>query len=138
MNRAFWDGKTVLITGNTGFKGSWLSLWLQSLHAKVYGFALKPPNEEGLFYLCGLNDTISTVFGDVADSNLLSQTIFKVQPEIVIHMAAQPLVRKSYQQPVLTYQTNVLGTVHLLEAIRHCFSVKAVINVTTDKCYDNK
>jgi CDP-glucose 4,6-dehydratase len=138
MNHAFWQGKKVFLTGNTGFKGSWLSLWLHSCGVEVTGYALQPPADYYLYYLCGLNELIPTTYGDVEDATLLTQSMQAAQPEIVIHMAAQPLVRESYQQPLLTYRTNVLGTAHLLEAVRSCPSVKAVINVTTDKCYDNR
>jgi CDP-glucose 4,6-dehydratase len=138
MNQLFWEGKRVFITGNTGFKGSWLSLWFNLMGAKVSGYALKPANDQYLFGLCRLGEIIPTCFGDIDDCSSLSRAIQEAQPEIVIHMAAQPLVRESYKQPVLTYRTNVLGTVHLLEAVRNCASVKAVINVTTDKCYQNR
>jgi CDP-glucose 4,6-dehydratase len=138
MNRSFWEGKKVFVTGNTGFKGSWLSLWLLSMGAQVSGYALEPFGEHYLFNLCGLTQMMSTCFNDIAALSLLQQTMQAVEPEIVFHLAAQPLVRASYQEPVLTYQTNVLGTVHLLEASRNCPSVKAVVIVTTDKCYDNQ
>jgi CDP-glucose 4,6-dehydratase len=138
MNHVFWEDKKVLITGNTGFKGSWLSLWLLSMGARVSGYALKPFDEPYLFNLCGLNRMMPTCFNDVADLGLLRQTMQAAEPEIVFHLAAQPLVGASYQEPLLTYQTNVLGTVHLLEAVRNCRSVRAVVNVTSDKCYDNQ
>jgi CDP-glucose 4,6-dehydratase len=138
MNHSFWDTKKVFLTGNTGFKGSWLSLWLLSMGAQVSGYALKPFGEHYLFNLCGLNQMMPTYFNDIADLSLLQQTIQAAEPEIVFHLAAQPLVRTSYQEPVHTYQTNVLGTTHLLEAVRHCHSVRAVIIVTSDKCYDNQ
>lgn len=138
MNQTFWKSRKVWITGNTGFKGSWLSLWLHSLGAEVHGYALKPLDDQCLFYLCGIDKLIPTTFGDVADYGQLLQTMQAAQPEIVFHMAAQPLVRESYKQPLLTYRTNVLGTAHLLEAVRNCSSVKAVVNVTTDKCYENR
>jgi CDP-glucose 4,6-dehydratase len=138
MNRSFWEGKKVFMTGNTGFKGSWLSLWLLSMGAQVSGYALEPYGEHYLFNLCSLKPMMPTCFNDIADLGLLQQTLWMAEPEIVFHLAAQPLVRASYQEPVLTYQTNVLGTVHLLEAVRNCSSVKAVVIVTTDKCYDNR
>jgi CDP-glucose 4,6-dehydratase len=138
MNRSFWDGKKVFMTGNTGFKGSWMSLWLLSMGAQVSGYALEPCGEQYLFNLCGLSRMMPTCFGDVANLNLLQKAMREAQPEIVFHLAAQPLVRVSYQEPVSTYQTNVMGTAHLLEAIRHCRSVRAVIIVTSDKCYDNQ
>lgn len=138
MNKSFWQGKRVLITGHTGFKGAWLCLWLHQLGAKVIGYALKPPTDPSLFELCKINDFVTSTFADVRDFERLYQTLSQHQPEIVIHMAAQPLVRESYRNPVETYAINVMGTVHLLEAIRHTKSVKAVVNVTTDKCYENK
>ena len=138
INKEFWRGKKVFITGHTGFKGSWLSLWLSSLEAIVTGYALTPPTQPSLFELCNIDQLITSVIGDVRDSEELKQVMQEVQPEIVIHMAAQPLVRESYKNPVDTYGINVMGTINLLESVRHCPSVKAVINVTTDKCYENK
>ncbi len=133
----FWNGKKVFITGNTGFKGSWLSLWLSHLGAQVYGYALKPPTQPNLYELCCLNQLVNTVIGDIRDLNFLQKTIKIVKPEIVIHMAAQPLVRNSYHEPVETYSINVMGTVNILEAARLCDSVRVIVNVTTDKCYEN-
>ena len=134
----FWQGRNVLVTGHTGFKGSWLSLWLQSLDANVVGLALEPPTSPNLFQLASVADDMVSVMGDIRDFNVV-QDLFKThQPEIVIHMAAQPLVRYSYHAPVETYATNVLGTVHVLEAARQTASVKAIVNVTTDKCYENQ
>lgn len=138
INKDFWCSKKVLVTGHTGFKGSWLCLWLNQLGAKVYGYALEPPTIPSLFELCKIGNTVNSVFGDIRDRGKLSRYINEVCPEIVIHMAAQPLVRESYENPVETYEINVMGTVNLLEAIRNCKSIKAVINVTTDKCYKNK
>ena len=138
MNPAFWKGKRVFLTGHTGFKGSWLSLWLQSMGAEVTGFALNPPTNPSLFEVANVGAGMRSVIGDVRDLNLLQKTMQDADPEIVIHMAAQPLVRYSYANPVETYATNVMGSVHLLEAVRHTKSVKAVVNVTSDKCYDNK
>jgi CDP-glucose 4,6-dehydratase len=135
---SFWKGKTVLVTGHTGFKGSWLSLWLHSIGADVYGYALKPNTEPSLFELCRLDETINYTIGDIRDKEKLLQIVDQVRPEIIFHLAAQPLVRHSYEDPVGTYMTNVLGTIHLLEAVRNCSSVRAVVNVTTDKVYDNK
>lgn len=134
----FWRGKRVLVTGHTGFKGSWLCIWLQMLGAKAFGFALPSPTTPSLFGQAKVAKGMTSTLGDIRDFALVRETLEQVQPDIVIHMAAQPLVRYSYQKPIETYATNVMGTVHLLEAIRHNGSVKAVINVTTDKCYENK
>lgn len=134
----FWQGKKVLITGHTGFKGGWLSLWLQSLHAEVVGFSLTPPTTPNLFTAANISQGMTSIIGDIRDYSALSRVLSEYKPEIVIHMAAQPLVRYSYAEPVETYATNVMGTVHLLEAIRQVGSVKVVVNVTTDKCYENK
>lgn len=138
IDKTFWQGKKVFITGHTGFKGSWLSLWLSSLEANVTGYALAPPTQPNLFELCSIEKLITSVVGDVRNSEKLTQAMQEAQPDIVIHMAAQPLVRDSYKNPVDTYAINVMGTVNLLEAVRQCSSVKAVVNVTTDKCYENK
>jgi CDP-glucose 4,6-dehydratase len=138
MNLQFWTGRNVFITGHTGFKGSWLCLWLSLLGAKVTGYALQPPTNPSLFEQARIEDLIDSVIGDIREIDILKAVMQKVQPEIIIHMAAQPLVRESYKSPVETYQTNVMGTVNILEAVRSCNSVKAVVNVTTDKCYENK
>ena len=137
-DKTFWRGKKVFITGHTGFKGSWLCLWLHSLGANVSGYSLQPPTAPSLFEECRIDELVTSVIGDVRDSALLSKAMYESKPEIVIHMAAQALVRDSYKNPVDTYGVNVMGTVHLLEAVRACSSVKAVVNVTTDKCYENK
>jgi len=134
----FWRGKRVFLTGHTGFKGSWLSLWLQDLGAKVHGYALAPNTEPNLFTLARVADGMQSTIGDVRDLTSLTVALHKAQPEIVLHLAAQPLVRASYADPVATYSTNVMGTVHLLEAVRHVGGVKAIVNVTTDKCYENR
>jgi CDP-glucose 4,6-dehydratase len=134
----FWRGKRVFLTGHTGFKGSWLSLWLQSMGADLYGYALTPPTNPALFYEAQVAQGMSSVIGDIRDYDSLFEALKQSCAEIVIHMAAQPLVRFSYDQPVETYATNVMGTVHLLEAIRQVGGVRAVVNVTTDKCYENK
>lgn len=134
----FWKNKKVFITGHTGFKGSWLSLWLHLLGAKVSGYALEPPTNPSLYYLGGIRDTLTCVIGDIRDLELLKKAMKKCDPDIVIHMAAQPLVRDSYKEPVETYSTNVMGTVNLFEAVRGCNNVRAVVNITTDKCYENK
>jgi len=138
VNPIFWKGKRVLLTGHTGFKGSWLSLWLQSMGAKVVGYALAPPTIPSLFEVAEVGKGMTSVIGDIRDLAQLKQVFAEHQPEIVIHMAAQPLVRFSYIEPVDTYSTNVMGTVNLLEAVRNTDSVKAVVNVTTDKCYENR
>ncbi len=135
---AFWRNKKVFITGHTGFKGSWLALWLHSLGAQVTGYALKPPTDPSLFDLARVGDLLSSILADIRDLGTLKEKIGQAQPEIVIHMAAQPIVRDSYENPVETYSANVMGTVHLLEAVRKCPGVKSVINVTTDKCYENR
>jgi len=138
MNTEFWRGKRVLLTGHTGFKGSWLSLWLQSMGAQVVGFALAPPTKPSLFEVAGIEQGMTSIISDIRDLAHLRQVFAEHQPEIVIHMAAQPLVRYSYIEPVETYSTNVMGGVNLLEAVRSTPSVKAVVNVTTDKCYENR
>jgi CDP-glucose 4,6-dehydratase len=133
-----WNGKKVLITGHTGFKGSWLCLLLHNLGAEVYGYALDPPTNPSLFVEANIEELITSFIGDIRDFKNLQEVFQKVRPEVVIHMAAQALVRESYKFPVITYSTNVMGTVHLLEACRNTSSVKAVVNVTTDKCYENR
>ncbi|MFW8602449.1 CDP-glucose 4,6-dehydratase [Desulfobacterota bacterium M19] len=134
----FFQDKKVFITGHTGFKGSWLCIWLKRMGAEVTGYALEPPTSPSLFEIGGISDLISSIHGDVRDSSKLLQAMQKASPDIVIHMAAQPLVRDSYRLPVETYEINVMGTVNLLEAARQTGSVKAVINVTTDKVYENR
>lgn len=137
MNLEFWKGKRVFITGHTGFKGGWTSIWLQKLGANVKGYALESSTSVSFYDAAKVADGIESQFGDVRDLDMLRKSMLAFAPEIVIHMAAQPLVRASYNDPVGTYQTNVMGTVNLFEAIRSCDSVKAVVNVTTDKCYEN-
>jgi len=134
----FWHGKKVFVTGHTGFKGSWLCLWLQSLGAEVGGLSLEPPTNPNLFVEADVASNMNSTIGDIRCFETVYNALLAFQPEIVIHMAAQPLVRLSYSEPVETYATNVMGTVHLLEAIRKLGNVKAVVNVTTDKCYENK
>lgn len=138
MNLSFWIGKKVFVTGHTGFKGSWLSLWLQQLGAQVSGYALHPPTNPCLFEVAEVSRGMTSIIGDIRDFTLLSSAMRRVAPDIVIHMAAQPLVRRSYLEPVETYSTNVMGTVHLLEAVRKVPTVRAVVNVTSDKCYEDK
>jgi CDP-glucose 4,6-dehydratase len=137
MNSEFWKDKRVFITGHTGFKGGWTVIWLQKMGAVIKGYALAPGEGPSLYEVANIADGIESYIGDVRDLETLSQAMLEFDPDIVIHMAAQPLVRASYSDPVGTYQTNVMGTVNLLEAVRACKSVKAVINVTTDKCYKN-
>lgn len=138
MNSEFWKGKRVFITGHTGFKGGWLSLWLQEMGAIVKGYALQPPTSPCLYEEAKVWTGMSSESGDVRDFAHLRQAIHEFEPEIVFHMAAQPLVRPSYEDPIETYSTNVMGTVYLLEAVRQVGGVKAVVNVTSDKCYENK
>ncbi|BAN35475.1 CDP-glucose 4,6-dehydratase [Sulfuricella denitrificans skB26] len=139
MNPNFWRGKCVFITGHTGFKGGWLSLWLQSMGAEVHGYALNPPTEPNLFTVAEVGKGMaSSKIADIRDADKLSRAMQVAHPEIVFHLAAQPLVRYSYVHPVETYAVNVMGTVHMLEAVRATSSVKAVVNVTTDKCYENR
>ena len=138
MNRTFWKDKRIFLTGHTGFKGSWLSLWLQDCGAIVRGYGLPPNTKSNMFDVTLVADGMQSVIGDVRDLEKLSKSMCDFSPEIVIHMAAQPLVRLSYENPVDTYSTNVMGTVNLLEAVRRTSTVKAVVNVTTDKCYENK
>ncbi len=139
MNAEFWRGKRVFLTGHTGFKGGWLSLWLQSMGAKVYGYALNPPTATNLFAEAKVAGNMAcSVIADIRDADALRVAMQAAQPEIVFHLAAQPLVRYSYVQPVETYAVNVMGTVNLLEAVRATPAVKAVVNITTDKCYENR
>ncbi|MGZ4979301.1 MAG: CDP-glucose 4,6-dehydratase, partial [Methylobacter sp.] len=135
---SFWAGKVVLLTGHTGFKGSWLSLWLQDMGAKVIGYALAAPTNPSLFEAANVAEGMVSIESDIRDFAALSAVFAKYQPEIVIHMAAQPLVRYSYANPIETYSTNVMGTVHVLEAARQTSSVRAIVNVTSDKCYENR
>jgi CDP-glucose 4,6-dehydratase len=138
MSPGFWDGRRVFVTGHTGFKGSWLALWLCRAGAQVHGFALAPPTEPSLFDVARVSEGLAShTLGDIRDADALRRALVAAQPEIVFHLAAQPLVRYSYAEPVETYAVNVLGTVNLLEAVRACPGVRAVVNVTTDKCYDN-
>jgi len=133
----FWRGKRVLVTGHTGFKGSWLSLWLSHLGARVVGYSLAPPTSPSNFAVSRVGELVNSIEADVCDLERLKNCVAEHRPEIVFHLAAQSLVRKSYRDPVETFQTNVLGTVNLLEAIRLCPTSKAVIIITSDKCYEN-
>lgn len=138
MDLSFYKGKKVLLTGHTGFKGTWMSRVLISVGADLTGYSLEAPTTPSLFQLCKMENDMKSVIGDVRNLKLLAKVFEDTQPEIVIHMAAQPLVRESYKNPVNTYEVNVLGTVNVLECIRMCSSVKSFINVTTDKVYLNK
>ena len=138
MNLEFWKQKKVLITGHTGFKGSWLSLVLQHLGAEVVGYSLPPPTTTNLYELANIGDGIQAVHGDVRDLDQFKQVLIDYSPAAVIHMAAQSLVYQSYQDPIETYETNVIGTAKVLEAIRQVGGVKAVVVVTSDKCYSNR
>lgn len=138
MDITFWKNKRVFLTGHTGFKGSWISLWLQYLGADVKGYSLGPPTKPNLFQEADVEKDMESQVGDIRDYDALYASINAFKPEIVFHMAAQPLVRYSYDNPVETYATNVMGTVHLFEAIRHIGGIKAIVNITTDKCYENK
>lgn len=134
-----YKNKKVFLTGHTGFKGSWLALWLTNLGAKVCGYSLEPNTNPSMFEELDIKNKIAkSIFGDILDENKLNSAISEFKPEIVFHLAAQPLVRLSYAEPVLTYKTNVIGSLDVLEAARKCPSVKAFVNVTTDKCYENK
>lgn len=137
VNSNFWKGKNILLTGHTGFKGSWLSLWLKKLGANVTGFALEPSTNPSLFNILQLEKDMVSFIGDIRDPQLLNKVFYQAEPDIVIHMAAQTLVRDSYSDPVGTYATNIMGTVNLLEAVRKTPSIKVVLNITSDKCYEN-
>ncbi|MFJ4343853.1 CDP-glucose 4,6-dehydratase [Pseudomonas sp. NPDC089401] len=139
VSAAFWQGKKVFLTGHTGFKGSWLALWLQGMGAQVKGFALAPPTTPSLFEQAHVERGMhASQIGDIRDLPAITESMTAFDPDILIHMAAQPLVRLSYREPVETYATNVMGTVHVLEAARQCPSLRAIVNVTTDKCYENQ
>jgi CDP-glucose 4,6-dehydratase len=142
INKEFWKGKKVFVTGHTGFKGSWLCLWLHSLGAKITGYSLNPPSNPNLFDLCKINEITNTVIGDIRNYPLLNSAISDFDPDMIIHLAAQPLVRESYSNPIETYETNVLGTVNVFEAVRSLSTKsdkkRAIVNVTSDKCYENK
>ena len=138
VDPAFWAGRRVFLTGHTGFKGSWTALWLGQMGARVTGFALAPPTSPALFEVARVANGMTSIIGDIRDRDALERALVAADPEIVIHMAAQPLVRASYDDPVGTYATNVMGTVHLLDAVRRAPSVRAAVIVTTDKCYENR
>ena len=138
MSPAFWHGKRVLLTGHTGFKGGWLTLWLESMGAKVSGYSLPPPTEPSLCMVAGIEKSMASTREDVRNLAALKRCLEQSSPEVVFHLAAQALVRPSYQDPVDTYSTNVMGTVNLLEALRNCAGVRSVVIVTSDKCYENR
>ena len=138
MNRAFWKGRRVFLTGHTGFKGSWLSLWLQEAGAQLTGYALDPPTQPNLFADAAVGGGMRSIIADVRNAEELHRAMAGSAPEVVLHLAAQSVVRTSYDQPVETFDTNVMGTVHLLEAVRSIGSVRSVVIVTSDKCYENR
>lgn len=139
INRAFWNGKRVFLTGHTGFKGSWLSLWLTVMGAEVHGYALTAPTEPNFFSVTEIKKQLTTsTIADIRNDSALKRAMQDARPEIVIHLAAQSLVRHSYVEPAETFAANVMGTVNLFEAVRRTASVKAVVNITSDKCYENR
>ena len=138
LNRAFWKDRRVFLTGHTGFKGSWLSLWLRKLGAEVTGFALDPPTEPNLFSQAGASQDVRSLRGDIRDYGALRSALEEAKPEIVLHMAAQTVVKRGYEDPIENYSTNVMGTVHLFEALRTIRRPCVVVNVTSDKCYENR
>jgi len=138
IDKEFWQGKRVFLTGHTGFKGSWLSIWLSHLGATVNGYALLPPTSPSLFNVAKVGSLINSQIGDIRDQELLYESMVSFKPDILIHMAAQPLVRYSYSKPIETYEVNVIGTATVLEVARSCSNLKAIINITTDKCYENE
>jgi CDP-glucose 4,6-dehydratase len=138
VNRAFWKGRRVFLTGHTGFKGSWLSMWLDALGGHVTGYALDPPTQPNLFELAKVSDSIRSICGDIRDFPRLKIAIAECRPDVVIHMAAQTVVHRGYEDPIENYSSNVMGTVHLLEAVRQLNQPCAVVNVTSDKCYANR
>lgn len=138
MTPDFWKGRRVFVTGHTGFKGGWLSLWLQSMGAEVTGYSLPPPTSPNIFEEAEVASGMKSIIGDICDQALLARALAQASPEIIFHMAAQPLVRYSYENPLETYRTNVMGTATLLELARTLDGLRAIVNVTTDKCYENK
>jgi len=137
IDQDFWRGKRVFLTGHTGFKGSWLSLWLFSLGAEVKGYSLNPPTIPSLFIEAKIDSIVNSHIGDIRDQETLHESMVSFNPDILIHMAAQPLVRYSYNEPIETYEVNVIGTAKVLEVARSCINLKAIVNITTDKCYEN-
>ena len=137
IDQKFWQGKRVFLTGHTGFKGGWLSLWLNSLGAIVKGYALEASTSPSLFDEAKIGTVIDSQIGDIKDQEMLHKIMVDFNPDILIHMAAQPLVGYSYDNPIETYEVNVIGTAKVLEVARNCINLKAVVNITTDKCYEN-
>lgn len=138
LNRSLWKGRRVFLTGHTGFKGSWLSLWLNSLGAEVTGYALDPPTEPNLFQQAKVADTLRSISGDIRDYSRLKQAIADTRPDVILHLAAQSVVKRGYDDPIETYSSNVMGTVNLLEAVRQLKHRCVIVNVTSDKCYENR
>jgi CDP-glucose 4,6-dehydratase len=138
LNRSFWKGRRVFLTGHTGFKGSWLSIWLSQLGADVTGYALEAPTSPSLFEQAAVSTCVRSICGDIRDYPKLKSAIADSRPETIIHMAAQSVVRRSYEDPIETYSSNVMGTVHLLEAVRQLGQPSTIVNITSDKCYENK
>lgn len=138
VNKNFWYGKKVLITGHTGFKGSWLSLWLQNMGANIIGVSLDPPTEPSLYKQANIAKGIKDIREDINDIKAIKYIFQQNKPEVVFHLAAQSLVRRSYLDPIETYKTNVMGSLHILEGVRSIDTVRAVIMITTDKCYENR
>jgi CDP-glucose 4,6-dehydratase len=138
LNRSFWKGRRVFLTGHTGFKGSWLSLWLHSLGAEVTGYALDPPTEPNLFVQARVEGCLRSLRGDIRNYSTLKEAIAECRPEVVLHMAAQSVVRTSYENPIDNYATNVMGTIHVFEAVRELGRPCVIVNVTSDKCYENR
>ena len=138
IDNSFYKNKKVLITGHTGFKGAWLTIWLSSLGAKITGIALEPKTKKDIYVLSGIEQEINNYLQDIRDLKKMKSIFIKEKPEIVFHLAAQPLVLESYNNPHYTYETNIMGTVNILEAIRNTSSVRSVVMVTSDKCYDNR
>lgn len=137
-NLSFWQSKKVMITGHTGFKGGWLALWLQHLGSEVIGYSNPPPTKINYYSLVGLENIVHSIIADIRELEKLKQVIFEYKPEFIFHLAAQPLVRASYIDPIETFSTNILGTVNLFEAVRSCDIQTIIVNITSDKCYENK